>query len=124
MEDSLPLRGFPSLVILADKYQCMGAVRPWFVSAITQYFTSSIDEKPSGFDKLHVNLGTIMCIAYAVGDAQLFWRFSRSAVARLDTLDFNRHIDSALLDLMPEGFTGTSVEGSRISSGHTFADPY
>lgn len=48
-------------------------------------------------------------MAYALEDAQLFWRISRSAIARYDTHTLNEGKDEGQVDLMPKSFSGTSA---------------
>ena len=109
MHDPLSVYRFPKLVILADKYQCLSIVRPWFLAAVTQHFTSSITEGWDEVDALGFGWGDAMCIAYALEDAQLFWRISRSAIVRYDTESLNKRMSEGLVDLMPKGFLGMSA---------------
>ena len=101
-----PLSRFPQLVIVADKYQCMAVVKPWFVAAVTKHFPSSIDESITLLNNTGLSLENATCVAYAVGDYQLFWRITRATVVAISTKSIKSVINKGLLDLMPKTFTG------------------
>ena len=107
--DALPLSRYPNLIIIADKYQCNGMLKPWFVSAFTQYFTSPVTEEVPALDKIGLNLESAMCLAYAAGDAQLFWRVSRKVVVQSRPKKVGQAIEQRCLDLVPEKMLGKSV---------------
>ena len=68
----------PQLVMLADKYQCLEAVRPHVQSALSPHF-SNIAAEGIPLDS-HAHLVEAMCIAYIVLDEQLFHRTSATVL--------------------------------------------
>lgn len=105
-ESSILLNEFVALVTVADKYECLGMVRPWFIAAISPYLASSdtIPRFGSGFQV--IGLGDAMCVAFALNDAPMFWRLSKDFIAVMDTRNIGENINEDLLEIMPQGLSG------------------
>ena len=66
---SLHLSQFPDLAVIANKYLCTAAIRPWRSALLGPHFESKLatEEVALRSQDLHVN--DAMCLAYIFGDA-------------------------------------------------------
>ena len=108
--DSLPVTRMANLVVVADKYQWVEIVRVWVAAAIAPYFPPSIEEKSRKLNNLTLRPVNAMCMAYAIGHAELFWRTSRTVIVQRNAVMTKNVVEGGLYDLMPDGFFGESVK--------------
>ena len=87
------------LTIVADKYQCLDVVRQHILMAIQPFFDIKVGECEPKIAKRGLSLKDTTCIAYILGDAQLFWRVSASMVVGYP-IDGSKDGNSSLLDLV------------------------
>ncbi len=83
----------PELIVLADKWQCVAAVRPYVSMVLAPYFDKGLREQsplPAPF-----KLEDVVYIAFAIEDATLLWRASRSLVACTDLKTIKVHDELA-----------------------------
>jgi hypothetical protein len=104
----LPASRLPIVILAADKYDCIGALQPWFLIATGQYSVAGTQTLSSPDDK---GLGSIdiACIAYAIGDAKLFRTMTKRFIIDV-AMDgnFDGQVTPGLLDIMPGIFLGES----------------
>lgn len=100
-EDDLKVKDLPGLAVLADMYAATNAMKPTFTSMLGPLFGPSVLIQSDSLNGYHaMTLSDLICIAYIIDDAQLFWRATRSATAFADGSDQSPKARPELLNLV------------------------
>jgi hypothetical protein len=104
----LPASRLPGVILAADKYDCIAALRPWFLIATGQYSVAGTQALTSPDDKGLSSIDTA-CIAYAIGDAKLFRAMTKRVIIDLAMDEvFDGQATIGLLEIVPGIFLGKS----------------
>lgn len=110
--ESVPMSRIPALLVVADKYDCVGALRPWFEMAIAKYRIPVFEDLPQELQTAGLSPLDAACLAFLLGDSKSFWETTKRIVIHSATgaKKFLDNTNKGINDLMPRAFLGMSPD--------------